>query len=112
MWTGKLSPEASDGKTSHNWPHMRSLQVPVGYQGPLLSRPINASCVQIPNELPGVFSVAAVGVQKLRAYYSNYSKQFIQVPPSCFFTHLATARLIMLSCSPRRWFLCLIGCRR
>ncbi len=57
-------------------------QVAPGYQGPLLSRPLNASCVQIPNELPGVFSVAALGVQRRRSYYSNYSKRFIQVPPS------------------------------
>jgi len=54
-------------------------QVPLGYQGPLLARPVNASCVQIPNELPGVFSVAALGVQRLRSYYSNFSKRFIQV---------------------------------
>ena len=53
--------------------------MPLGYTGPLLSRPVNASCVQIPNELPGIFSVAALGVQRLRSYYSNFSKRFIQV---------------------------------
>ena len=75
--------QGHDGLARAQSPGSRALpQVPLGYQGPLLARPVNASCVQIPNELPGVFSVAAVGVQRLRSYYSNFSKRFIQVLPS------------------------------
>lgn len=42
-------------------------------------RPINSSCVEIPNELPGVVSVSATGVTKVKSYYSNYSLKFVQV---------------------------------
>ena len=43
------------------------------------SRPINSSCIQIPNELPNVISVSATGVTKVKSYYSNYSLKFVQV---------------------------------
>lgn len=43
------------------------------------TRPINSSCIQIPNELRGVVSVASVGVTKVKSYYPNYSLKFVQV---------------------------------
>ena len=48
-----------------------------------MTRPINSSCIQIPNELPNVISVAATGAQKLKAYYSNYSLKFVQASEIC-----------------------------
>ncbi len=56
--------------------------MPLGYAGPLLERSINSSCIQIPNELPNVISVAAVGVNKIKAYFSNYASKpfkYVQV---------------------------------
>ena len=41
-------------------------QIAPGYEGPLLNRTINSSCIQIPNELPNVISVAATGVDMVR----------------------------------------------
>ena len=47
--------------------------------GTAITRPINSSCIQIPNQLPNVVSVASLGVKKLKSYFSNYSLKFIQV---------------------------------
>ena len=56
--------------------------MPLGYAGPLLERSINSSCIQIPNELPNVISVSATGVNRTKAYFSNYASapfKFVQV---------------------------------
>ena len=72
-----------------------SVQVPAGYTGPLLNRTINSTCIQIPNELPNVISVAATGVDMVRPSNAGFV-----VPPGphesggvgCMMLHLWRAQ--------------------
>ena len=40
--------------------------------GAAVSRPVNNSCVILPNEIPGVVNVTATGAENLLAWYSTY----------------------------------------
>jgi subtilisin family serine protease len=42
--------------------------------GAAVTRPVNNSCVVLPNELPGVVVVSATGAANLLAWYSSYGK--------------------------------------
>jgi subtilisin family serine protease len=42
-------------------------------------REINAACVDLPAEAPGVVTVSAVGTQQLKSYYSSYGQGVVDV---------------------------------
>jgi len=46
---------------------------------PVETREINAACVDLPAEAPGVVTVSAVGTQRLKSYYSSYGQGVVDV---------------------------------
>ena len=68
--------------------------------GAAVTRPVNNSCVVLPNELPGVVNVTATGAQNLLAWYSSYGNTTdVTAPGGSRFqtTPLDTARGRVLS---------------
>ena len=46
---------------------------------PVETREINAACLDLPAEAPGVVTVSAVGTQRLKSYYSSYGQGVVDV---------------------------------
>jgi subtilisin family serine protease len=46
---------------------------------PVETRTINAACVDLPAEAPGVVTVSAVGTERLKSYYSSYGQGVVDV---------------------------------
>ena len=46
---------------------------------PVEIREINAACVDLPAEAPGVVTVSAVGTERLKSYYSSYGEGVVDV---------------------------------
>ena len=46
---------------------------------PVETREINAACLDLPAEAPGVVTVSAVGTERLKSYYSSYGQGVVDV---------------------------------
>jgi hypothetical protein len=46
---------------------------------PVEIREINAACLDLPAEAPGVVTVSAVGTERLKSYYSSYGQGVVDV---------------------------------
>src|SRR4029450_6261124 len=46
---------------------------------PVETREINAACLDLPAEAPGVVTVSAVGTERLKSYYSSYGLRALAV---------------------------------
>ncbi|MFE0461607.1 S8 family serine peptidase [Kitasatospora sp. NPDC058965] len=44
-----------------------------------LARPVDAGCLELPAELPGVIAVSAVGTNGVKSYYSSYGADVVTV---------------------------------
>jgi subtilisin family serine protease len=47
--------------------------------GPVETREINAACLDLPAEAPGVVTVSALGTERLKSYYSSYGQGVVDV---------------------------------
>jgi subtilisin family serine protease len=71
---------ASAGNTNHDLQHkFIDATSPNDGSLPIEEREINAACLDLPAEAPGVVTVSAVGTERLKSYYSSYGQGVVDV---------------------------------
>ena len=69
---------ASAGNSNHDLQHKFIDPISPDDADPV-EREINAACVDLPAEAPGVVTVSAVGTERLKSYYSSYGQGVVDV---------------------------------
>lgn len=69
---------ASAGNSNHDLQH-KFIDPISPDDGDPVDREINAACVDLPAEAPGVVTVSAVGTERLKSYYSSYGQGVVDV---------------------------------
>jgi subtilisin family serine protease len=71
---------ASAGNSNHDLQHKFTDPIsPDDGSSPVETREINAACLDLPAEAPGVVTVSAVGTERLKSYYSSYGQGVVDV---------------------------------
>jgi len=71
---------ASAGNSNHDLQHKFIDPIsPDDGSSPVEVREINAACLDLPAEAPGVVTVSALGTERLKSYYSSYGQGVVDV---------------------------------
>jgi subtilisin family serine protease len=69
---------ASAGNSNHDLQH-KFIDATSPDNGTPETREINAACLDLPAEAPGVVTVSALGTERLKSYYSSYGQGVVDV---------------------------------